>query len=106
VKFTPRGGRVAVGLAVSADELQVTVEDTGAGIDRASLPYIFQRFRQGLSARSSQQGLGLGLALVRHFVELHGGTVQAESEGPWRGSTFRVTLPIEPKKAEVLEFSS
>jgi PAS domain S-box-containing protein len=106
VKFTPRGGRVTVALSVAQGDVEVAVEDTGAGIDRASLPYIFQRFRQGQSARGTQQGLGLGLSLVRHFVELHGGTVHAESEGPWRGSTFRVTLPVTPKKAELLEFSS
>jgi PAS domain S-box-containing protein len=105
VKFTPRGGRVTAALLTRPGEVEITVEDTGAGIDRASLPYIFQRFRQGHSARAvEQRGLGLGLSLVRHFVELHGGTVHAESEGPWRGSLFRVTLPVAPKKADVLEY--
>ena len=105
VKFTPRGGRITVALTVNHDDVMVAIEDTGAGIDRASLPYIFQRFHQGRSAAAAEQrGLGLGLSLVRHFVELHGGTVQAESEGPWRGSTFRVRLPFTPKKADVLEY--
>jgi PAS domain S-box-containing protein len=105
VKFTPRGGRIDVTLATTESEVQITVADTGAGIERAVLPYVFQRFRQGnITIAQEQRGLGLGLALVRHFVELHGGTVQAESEGPWRGATFRVNLPLkETKAAEVLE---
>ena len=107
VKFTPRGGRVTVSLTggPGPGEVQVTVADTGAGIERGELPYIFQRFRQGTApARGDHRGLGLGLSLVRYFVELHGGTVQAESEGPWRGATFRVTLPRAAKKGDLLEY--
>ena len=106
VKFTPRGGRVTVGLTTTASEAQITVADTGAGIEKGVLPHLFQRFRQGhTSTTAEQRGLGLGLALVRHFVELHGGTVQAESEGPWRGSTFRVNLPLKgATTADVLEY--
>lgn len=93
VKFTPRGGRVTTRLRRSPSEIVVAVSDTGAGIDQALLPYVFQRFRQG-ETKAGQGGLGLGLALVRHFVELHGGRVSASSDGPGQGSTFVVTLPI------------
>jgi signal transduction histidine kinase len=71
----------------------VKITDSGAGIDANLLPYIFQRFRQG---DTRQGGLGLGLALVRHYVELHGGSVSATSDGPGQGSTFIVTLPAPP----------
>ena len=97
VRFTPRGGIVTTSLRLTASELILAVSDTGVGIDRSELPYIFQRFRQG--ERSEGSGLGLGLALVRHFVELHGGRVTASSEGRGRGSTFVVTLPT-PRREE------
>lgn len=95
VKFTPRGGRIRIQLRRNPRDLTVVVADTGAGIDPALLPYVFQRFRQGVIRGQSPDtgGLGLGLALVRHFVELHGGHVRASSAGPGRGSTFTVTLP-------------
>jgi PAS domain S-box-containing protein len=96
VKFTPRGGRVTLSLQASPAELVLAVTDSGVGIDQAVLPYIFQRFRQGETATREHGGLGLGLALVRHFVELHGGRVTASSEGPGRGATFVVTLPAPP----------
>ncbi len=94
VKFTGRGGVVDVALGVHDDSLIVTVIDTGIGIKPESLPFLFQRFWQADHTHAqSGGGLGLGLALVRHFVELHGGTIAAASDGVGRGSTFTVTLP-------------
>jgi signal transduction histidine kinase len=94
VKFTPRGGSVDVALVVYADSLVITVTDTGIGIRPESLPYLFQRFWQAEHVHTRYSGgLGLGLALARHFVELHGGTIAAASGGEGRGSTFTVTLP-------------
>jgi CheY-like chemotaxis protein len=95
VKFTPRGGSVEVRLERPAAHVDLTVRDSGQGIDREFLPYIFDAFRQAdSSATRSYRGLGLGLAIVRHLVELHGGTVAAESPGRGQGATFTVTLPI------------
>ncbi len=98
IKFTPAGGRVALELARRAGELVVTVRDTGAGIEAALLPHVFDRFRQGQRGRG-EGGLGLGLAIVRHIVTLHGGAVTAHSDGPGRGAVFTVTLPLslEPR---------
>jgi PAS domain S-box-containing protein len=95
VKFTPRGGDVSVEVSSSDRFARVTVTDTGIGIKPEALPHVFQRFWQGDSVNSRQTGgLGLGLALARHFVELHGGTITAESGGPDTGATFTVTLPL------------
>ncbi|HYY98551.1 MAG TPA: PAS domain S-box protein, partial [Pyrinomonadaceae bacterium] len=97
VKFTPRGGRVELRLAREGSQFEITVSDTGAGISPEFLPYVFDRFRQADSSTTRRHGgLGLGLAIVRHLVELHGGTVRAESEGEGRGSSFTVTLPVAP----------
>jgi PAS domain S-box-containing protein len=97
IKFTPRGGYITVRMRMNPGELVVSVIDTGVGIERSVLPYVFQRFRQGeLGTSREQGGLGLGLALVRHFVELHGGRVTASSDGPGHGATFVVMLPIPP----------
>ena len=95
VKFTPKGGRVEVRLEVYNSRVQISIKDSGQGISPDFLPYVFERFRQedGTTTRT-YGGLGLGLAIVRHLVELHGGTVKAESEGIDKGSTFIVTLPI------------
>jgi PAS domain S-box-containing protein len=94
VKFTPRAGRVALRLGGDDDEVELVVEDTGAGIAPEFLPYAFERFRQeDASARRAHGGLGLGLAIVRHLAELHGGQVQAESAGPGLGSRFSLRLP-------------
>ena len=95
VKFTEPGGRVDVQIAGSGDMVELTVRDTGQGIAREFLPYLFDRFRQAdASASRRHGGLGLGLALVRQIVELHGGTVNASSAGTNRGSAFVVRLPI------------
>jgi len=94
VKFTP-SGHVSITLKNSGGRAKVTVTDTGVGIPAKSLPFIFQRFWQGeTAAHRATGGLGLGLALARHFVELHGGTIQAGSEGEGKGATFTVTLPL------------
>jgi signal transduction histidine kinase/CheY-like chemotaxis protein len=94
VKFTDVGGAIDVRLEISDAEASLVVKDTGRGIEPAFLPHVFERFRQGdASSTRRHGGLGLGLALVRDLVELHGGSVSAESEGPGRGSTFTVRLP-------------
>jgi PAS domain S-box-containing protein len=94
VKFTP-SGHISIALKNSGGRAKVTVTDTGVGIPAKSLPFIFQRFWQGeTAAHRARGGLGLGLALARHFVELHGGTIQAASEGEGKGATFVVTLPL------------
>ena len=95
VKFTPEGGEVAVALRREGREAVIEVRDTGQGIDPAFMPHIFERFRQADSSSTrSHMGLGLGLAIVRHLAELHGGTISAESRGEGKGSTFRVRLPL------------
>jgi PAS domain S-box-containing protein len=95
IKFTPAGGRVDVRLETRPGEACIVVADTGAGISPQFLPYVFDRFRQAESSSTrTYGGLGLGLAIVRHLVELHGGTVRAQSEGEGRGTTFTVTLPV------------
>jgi PAS domain S-box-containing protein len=95
VKFTPEGGKVEVRVERADSSVRIKVSDSGEGIDPEFLPYVFDRFRQAdASTTRKRGGLGLGLAIVRHLVELHGGTVSAESEGPGRGATFTVTLPL------------
>jgi PAS domain S-box-containing protein len=94
VKFTQRGGSVQVRLARGGPHVEVAVSDTGQGIEPEFLPHVFERFRQAdMGTTRRHGGLGLGLSIVRHLVELHGGTVSAESEGWGHGATFRVTLP-------------
>ena len=100
-KFTPMGGRAAVTLRVVDECAEVRVSDTGTGIDPELLPILFQPFIQGKRGLArTEGGLGLGLALVRSIVELHDGTVRAESGGPNQGSTFIVNLPLAPARAE------
>jgi PAS domain S-box-containing protein len=95
VKFTPEGGSVEVRLERQDGTARIAVVDTGIGIAAEVLPHVFERFRQGDSSTTRQHGgLGLGLAIVRNLVELHGGGVRASSEGIGRGSTFEVRLPI------------
>jgi PAS domain S-box-containing protein len=101
VKFTPQGGSVEVCLSShdkeQGKEVELTVSDTGKGISSEFLPYVFEQFRQEEESHSrSQGGLGLGLYIVRELVGLHGGTIQAESDGAGKGATFRVRLPVEP----------
>ena len=95
VKFTPQGGQVSIKLEKIENQAQVTVSDTGKGIDPEFLPYVFDYFRQADSATTRKfGGLGLGLAIVRQIVELHGGTVWVESPGEDQGATFIVRLPL------------
>lgn len=97
IKFTPRGGRVQIRSERVNSHLEIVVTDTGQGISPEFLPHVFDRFRQADQKTSRQHGgLGLGLAIVRHLVELHGGTVSATSEGEGKGATFTVMLPITP----------
>ena len=95
VKFTPKGGHVTVDVSRLGNRAQLRVTDTGEGIEPAFLPHVFEPFRQGES-RLTRLGLGLGLAIVRQIVELHGGSVLATSDGPHRGSSFTVVLPMSP----------
>jgi CheY-like chemotaxis protein len=95
VKFTPRHGRVQVRLERVDSHLEIVVSDTGIGIRPDFLPYVFERFRQADAGTTRKTGgLGLGLAIVRHLVEMHGGTVDASSAGDGHGATFRVRLPL------------
>ncbi len=97
IKFTPKGGRIEVRLERADSSAQVTVKDTGQGIRPDFLPHVFERFRQADSSTTrAHGGLGLGLAIVRHLVEMHGGSVRAESAGEGRGATFTVRLPLLP----------
>lgn len=95
VKFTPRGGRVQVRLERVTSHVEITVSDTGQGISPEFMPHLFERFRQADSSYTRKHGgLGLGLAIVRHLAELHGGTVLAQSAGEGQGAVFTVQLPI------------
>jgi signal transduction histidine kinase/ActR/RegA family two-component response regulator len=94
IKFTPESGRVRVELARTDRQAILTVSDTGVGISSTFIPHVFEWFRQADARSRSQSGLGLGLGIVRHLVQLHGGTVHAESAGAGQGATFVVTLPL------------
>jgi PAS domain S-box-containing protein len=95
IKFTPHEGRVRVTVRPLGGSVEIAVTDSGRGISQDFLPYVFDRFRQADSSMSrGHGGLGLGLAIVRYLVEMHGGTVEAESAGEGQGATFRVTLPV------------
>jgi PAS domain S-box-containing protein len=100
VKFTPSGGRVTVDVGRRNGEAVLKVSDTGSGIPQAFLPFVFDKFRQAEASLTRQHGgLGLGLAIARHLVELHGGTIEARSEGEGRGATFIVRLPALERQA-------
>jgi signal transduction histidine kinase len=95
VKFTPRGGQVQVRVERVNSHVEIVVSDNGAGIPPEFLPYLFERFRQADAGTSRERGgLGLGLAIARHLVEMHGGTIHAASGGPHTGATFTVRLPV------------
>jgi len=97
IKFTPRGGSVAVDVAATADGARIEVVDTGVGIDPAEMPHIFERFYRGSRANEARgSGSGLGLAIVRSIVDMHGGTVEVESR-VGRGTRFVVALPRDPR---------
>ncbi len=103
VKFTARGGAVTVRLGHDDAEAWLEVSDTGIGIEADLLPHVFERFRQGApSASREHAGLGIGLALVRHLVELHGGSVAAASAGPGQGAVFTVRLPLAAERAVLM----
>ena len=94
VRFTPSGGRVSVELTVAGDRARLAVTDTGRGINDKFLPHVFERFRQAdASSTRAEAGLGLGLAIVRHIVELHRGRVRADSAGEGTGATFTWISP-------------
>ena len=98
VKFTPHGGHITLGLSRAGAQIEISVADDGEGISGEFLPYVFDRFRQAdASIKRRHGGLGLGLAIVRHLAELHGGTVVAESKGEGQGSRFAVQLPIRSR---------
>lgn len=102
IKFTPADGRVGVMLEAVYSHAEIRVSDTGIGISADFLPYIFERFRQGDSSSSkTTQGLGLGLSIVRHIVELHGGTVQAQSPGQGQGTTIIIRLPLRSMPPQI-----
>ncbi|UFP92834.1 ATP-binding protein [Gloeobacter morelensis] len=97
IKFTPVGGRIRVSVERRAGQVHIAVADSGMGIAAEFLPFVFDRFRQADSSSTRTfGGLGLGLAIVRHLVELHGGSVEAHSAGPNQGATFVVSLPLAP----------
>ncbi|MEX2220542.1 MAG: chemotaxis protein CheB [Candidatus Rokuibacteriota bacterium] len=94
IKFTPRGGRIDVGLAQRGSTVEVSVRDTGEGISAEELPHIFDRFGVAHASTRAHGGLGLGLSIVRHLVDLHRGSVRADSAGRGQGATFTVSLPV------------
>jgi signal transduction histidine kinase len=97
IKFTRKGGKVSVDVAVVGEQAEIRVMDTGEGISPDVLPHIFERYRQGdSSVNQRESGLGLGLTIAGHLVELHGGRIDAESPGKGLGATFRVRLPLTP----------
>jgi anti-sigma regulatory factor (Ser/Thr protein kinase) len=96
IKFTPKDGRIEIRLSRVGAAAEMVVHDTGCGIAADLLSRVFERFRQGSSAGRTAGGLGLGLTIARYLVELHGGTVTAQSDGEGRGATLTVVLPIRP----------
>src|SRR5947209_5321059 len=103
IKFTPTGGRVDIRLERADSLARITVSDTGKGIRPDLLPFVFDRFRQEETSIGRRHGLGLGLAIVRHIVELHGGVARAESPGENRGATFTVDLPLTAARVGAVE---
>jgi PAS domain S-box-containing protein len=104
IKFTPEGGRVGIRSRWMDSSIEVSVADNGQGISADFLPYVFERFRQAdVSTTRAHGGLGLGLAIVRHLIEIHGGTVHAQSAGVGKGTTFTIRLPGRPARARKVE---
>ena len=104
VKFTKSGGRVMVKVTQANAAVEISVSDTGQGISREFMPYVFDRFSQADSTTTRQHGgLGLGLAIARHLVEIHGGTIRAASRGEGQGATFTITLPLLDSKVKTIE---
>ena len=101
IRFTPSGGRVALTVYASTADAIVRVEDTGEGIDADFLPHVFEQFRQGEAPAQGHSGLGLGLAIARQLIEMHGGSIFAESDGPGRGAAFTVHLPLPEPDASL-----
>jgi signal transduction histidine kinase/ActR/RegA family two-component response regulator len=106
VKFTPVGGRIQVRLERINSHVEITVADTGQGIEPGLLPYVFDRFWQADDSSGRQHGMGLGLSIVREIVKMHGGSVMAHSDGPGQGSTFTVRLPLPVGNAAFMEVRS
>jgi signal transduction histidine kinase len=107
IKFTPAGGWIRVTASRDGDRIRAIVTDSGAGISPEFLPYVFDRFRQEDGAATREHaGLGIGLSIVRHVVELHGGLVTAHSEGEGRGASFTVEFPVAVGAAETVNLSS
>jgi signal transduction histidine kinase len=107
MKFSHAGSRIVITVAGERDRVRIEVEDSGAGIDPDVLPYIFDRFRQGDSSTTrAYAGLGLGLAIVRHLVESHGGTVTADSGGPGCGARFTVCLMTAAQRQQRVQGAS
>jgi len=104
IKFTPESGNIKVCLQQVKNTAQIIVSDTGKGISSELIPHIFERFRQGNDIETKQKGLGLGLAIARHFVKLHNGTIEAESVGKGKGTTFIVSLPLYSEQLSIINF--
>ncbi|CAN5760830.1 hypothetical protein BH20ACI4_BH20ACI4_13200 [soil metagenome] len=105
IKFTPKDGRVQIRLERINSHIEITVEDNGIGIDEEILPFVFERFRQSDSSTTRKYGgLGLGLAIVRHLIELHGGTIQAKSEGLNKGAAFTLMLPVTAVQSDEITY--
>jgi CheY-like chemotaxis protein len=102
VKFTPKNGRIEIALARKGSHVEIVVSDTGIGVKADFLPHLFERFRQSdASAARQHGGMGIGLTIVKHLVELHGGRVHAASAGEGQGATFTVELPVALTPAPV-----
>jgi signal transduction histidine kinase/ActR/RegA family two-component response regulator len=98
IKFTPSGGHIEIRVERAGEDMQIQVSDTGRGINPDFLPFIFDRFRQADGTTTREHGgLGLGLSIVRHLVELHGGSIKADSAAPGKGATFTIKLPLAPQ---------
>ena len=104
IKFTPRGGKIALSVRCEGDRVEIRIRDSGRGMDAEELAHAFDMFYQGSRiAQGERSGLGLGLTLVKKLVEMHGGTIEAKSDGPGKGSEFVISLPLVAPGAQVIE---